>query len=232
MRFNQPILLIGLLVPVLLSAQTSSTSGASSTRRPRDPSVSAKKALPDPDLFDGSKHPPEKQPEYGMLGEFELPGDEQQSDRVGGSDGLPLPPLPGIPLPFPQGADGASGGGLGLPGLLPSPAGGSPSLQIPSLDASGNSDGSANPAGIRAAELKGGQPQSGDAAGSNDKPREIAYGDASLQIEPMGNIGAKDVVGTNAEAGTQRYKKGSAAGQQSNPANLGAEKGRTMPSGL
>ena len=45
---------------------------------------SARGALPDPDLLDGSKLPPERRSDYGMLGEFDLPGDDAKGDKVGG----------------------------------------------------------------------------------------------------------------------------------------------------
>src|SRR5688500_8283435 len=41
--------------------------------------------LPDPVLLDGSTATPEKKTEHGMIGEFELPGDENvRNGKVGG----------------------------------------------------------------------------------------------------------------------------------------------------
>src|SRR3954468_8484745 len=53
-------------------------------------SAQAKGPLPDPALLDGSALEAEKRPEYGMLGEFEMPGDEKaKSERVGQSSQQP-----------------------------------------------------------------------------------------------------------------------------------------------
>ena len=58
---------------------TSSTASRAATR------PGAKGPLPDPVLLDGSNQPAEKKPDYGMLGEFEIPGDENsKSGKVGG----------------------------------------------------------------------------------------------------------------------------------------------------
>lgn len=215
------LLLSATVLPAGLFAQTQTA--ISPARNERDAPKTGRKVLPDPDLFDGSQLPPEKQPEFGMLGEFELPGGDERTDRVG------LPPLP-LPSLFPQTGEAGGGGLPGLPSLLPSTGSGSSSLSIPTLESGGNA--AAEPAGIRAQELKGGQAME---AGEQPvgKPRNIGFGDASLQIEPAGSsAGVQEIVGTEAEAGTRQYKKPTAQGQQSNPANTGVEKGRTMPSGL
>ena len=203
MRLPPIVLLAAVLIPGAAVAQQSNAGTPVPARREaRESPRMGRKTLPDPSLFDGSQNPAEKQPEFGMLGEFELPGSEEQSDRVGGdgsdnSQGLPLPPLPIPGLPGLQSADGAAGG-MGLPGLTP-PAGaggaaGSPSLQLPTMEAgatpgASGAQGSAGapPGGIQAQQLKGGTAMQGEAAGAGGKPREIAYGDASLQIQPMGS---------------------------------------------
>lgn len=130
------------------ASSTTAASPAAAGRR----GAPARGPLPDPALLDGSTQAAEKKDEYGMLGQFEIPGDaNSKSDKVGGQKGRPggggqqnpnepgiqisIPGLPGLPLP--QGAAaGAGGGGIGLPGLgLPQPGaqggGGSPSLEIP-----------------------------------------------------------------------------------------------------
>jgi hypothetical protein len=68
-------------LPVLTAAETPVAR--------RDAAVGAagarKGPLPDPALLDGSTLPPEKKNEFGMVGDFELPGDENvRSGRVGG----------------------------------------------------------------------------------------------------------------------------------------------------
>src|SRR5581483_2066106 len=65
---------------------------ATATSRSGAPSRSAlgKGPLPDPVLLDGSAQPAEKKPEHGMLGEFELPGDDNATGgKVGGQQ---MPP--------------------------------------------------------------------------------------------------------------------------------------------
>src|SRR5688500_8073180 len=60
---------------------TSAASRAGTTAR----GSTAKGPLPDPALLDGSTLPVEKRPEHGMVGDFELPGDENaRSGKVGG----------------------------------------------------------------------------------------------------------------------------------------------------
>ena len=46
------------------------------TTSSRLPTRTLRMILPDPALLDGSKLAPDKYPEYGMIGEFEMPGDE------------------------------------------------------------------------------------------------------------------------------------------------------------
>ena len=69
---------------------TSPSPGGISTTSNRTPSRSISKALPDPALLDGSKLAPDKYPDYGMIGDFEMPGDDvtnpAQNQRVGASN--------------------------------------------------------------------------------------------------------------------------------------------------
>jgi len=82
------------------------TSASKDTRRP------ARGPLPDPVLLDGSAQPAEKKPDYGMLGEFEIPGDEnaKQGDKVGGQQ---TPPPAGAQGGGQQQAAGQQQGGGG-----------------------------------------------------------------------------------------------------------------------
>src|ERR1051325_3181929 len=51
---------------------------------------SGKGPLPDPTLLDGSSQPAEKKSDQGMIGDFELPGDENvKNGKVGGQSGPP-----------------------------------------------------------------------------------------------------------------------------------------------
>ncbi|MGH7945940.1 MAG: hypothetical protein ACREF9_13155, partial [Opitutaceae bacterium] len=53
--------------------------------RPSTSKSGARGPLPDPVILDGSTHAPEKKSEYGMIGDFELPGDENApKGKVGG----------------------------------------------------------------------------------------------------------------------------------------------------
>lgn len=132
----------------------------------------AKGPLPDPTLLDGSTLPAEKKSEHGMIGDFELPGDDSRSGKVGGPPGAPgqggqqqqqppgvsvsLPPIPGVGLPLPMPAGGAAG--------LPSPAG-SAGLPDPSKQgAAGAAQANAGmipPAGAGGESAPGGQQSQG-----------------------------------------------------------------------
>src|SRR3954469_8208711 len=102
----------------------SSASRAAPSSTAGRPSSAAKGPLPDPALLDGSTQPAEKKPETGMIGDFELPGDEnvrngkvggQQGGQPGGQQkpgGLQVD-LPGIPTG--GGQAGAPGQQSGLP---------------------------------------------------------------------------------------------------------------------
>ena len=94
----------------------------------------ARGPLPDPALLDGSTQPAEKKSEHGMIGDFELPGDEnarsgkvggpQNPNQQGGGGGQQNTPPAGLPQgggaagqqqnsqgqPPPQGGGGAQGG--------------------------------------------------------------------------------------------------------------------------
>src|SRR5205814_10734655 len=90
----------------------SAATGTSPRNTTASRSSSAKGPLPDPALLDGSTQPAEKKPEQGMLGEFELPGDDNvRNGKVGGQQ-------------QPPGQQGAAGGQQMPMGGLPSMGGG------------------------------------------------------------------------------------------------------------
>jgi hypothetical protein len=80
------------------SSVSTVTPGASSPASPggmvttssRLPTRTLRQILPDPALLDGTKLAPDKYPEYGMIGDFEMPGDDvtdpAQNQRVGASN--------------------------------------------------------------------------------------------------------------------------------------------------
>ena len=98
-------------------AEGSQTGKIAPAARPSGTKAGASRGpLPDPALLDGSTQAAEKKSEYGMIGDFELPGDETKSGKVGGSPGQPgqqqsqqQQQQGGMPMGIPQGA-----GGLGV----------------------------------------------------------------------------------------------------------------------
>jgi hypothetical protein len=207
---------------------------------------SAKGPLPDPTLLDGAAHPAEKRPDYGMVGDFELPGDENaRNGKVGGPQGQ-MPGGGGLPMPIP------SAGGLPIPAL---PSGGVPGVSLPQMpdplakQGQGQGGGPENPAAAgKQAQggQQGGQPQgaqvgqlSGEGGGPEqgqigEKPPQVSLGDSAMQIKTVGNPAS--VVGGAQPAGqTQQHEKtpGSGGkGAQGNNGNKGVERGRAMPAGL
>ncbi len=210
------------------AASTSSSQRSAARPSPRGP-------LPDPALLDGSSLPAEKKTEFGMIGDFELPGDENaKGDKVGG------PPSSGASggsgKEDPKAAANGPGGG-GADGNSPGgqkPPGGPDSRGGPG---GGQNDPNAKAEGIRVAELK-----TDEAAGQGNlpdtgvqKPKQIAIGDPTMQIKTAPN--APGVVGAQTTAGkTQQMEKATGGGAGKAPSgdnsNRGVEKGRAMPTGL
>lgn len=247
-----------LAVAALGSAQaqqdTTSRQGASSTSRPATGAArgSTRGPLPDPALLDGSNQPAEKKPEYGMLGEFEIPGDDNaKSDKVGGQQN---PNQQGGGGGQPQNQAQAQGGG-GQQGGLPK-AGGGGGPQQPGQVAQQAGGGGGAPGGEQAANPNGpagGDPNAkaegiqvaglqGDPSGAQggpggdgaQKPKQVAIGDTAMQIKPVGN--APGVVGQQTLGGSTQQME-SKIGKGSGPGSTqqsgkGVEKGRTIPTGL
>jgi hypothetical protein len=102
------------------TAKARSTPAPATARPAAARPVVGKGPIPDPTLLDGSTHPVEKKSEYGMIGEFELPGNENANGgKVGG----------------PQVEMSVSGINTGLMGLpqIAGGGGGAPSVGLPSL---------------------------------------------------------------------------------------------------
>lgn len=225
----------------LAEAQSSVTGGTARNRPANSKAATAKGPLPDADLLDGSSYEAEKRPEYGMIGEFEMEGSEQKSDRVGGNPG-------------PAGAQSAAqqeqGGGAG--GVPPPPgaeqqvagteaqqiASGTDDRKDPDASQQGGASSAAGTAGGPAAAAQGIQvanlqiPQGAQGAqGAPDgKPSVQKLGDASLQIQTSA-AKAEDVVGKEAST-AQQYEKKVPPGGYTNNRNVGAEKGQVMPKGI
>jgi hypothetical protein len=194
----------------------------------------AKGPLPDPALLDGSKEAAEKRPEYGMIGSFELPGQEDaKSDRVGAT-GEP-PPTGGQASAAAAGSASASGPAGVATAAQAATAGGGGTQPI---QAQGAADAVAD--GTQAASLS--DPSGGAAAsqsqGNVSKPGDVKIGDASLQIKTLPAASAASVVGLEPQAKgketPQSYDPKTPGGgkQSGGRGNQGVEKGKVMPSGL
>jgi hypothetical protein len=231
---------VRLLFPVALSLAVPAATlaatepGAKSRTTPssassRDGRAPGKGVLPDPVLLDGSGMPAEKRPEQGMLGEFELPGDENaRSGRVGGAQTPPGEQGGGTsPPPENTAGGGSSSGQPQNPGTTPPPrnvAGGGPA---------GPNDPNAKAEGMQVGQLQG-ESGPGGPEGLASKPQAVSIGDSAMQIKTVQN--APGVVGAAVPAGqTQQMEKKVGGGRGSTSVQGGrnaAEKGRAMPSGL
>ncbi len=252
-----------------IGAETPAAKGRAGATAPGTPAASAQRPargstakgpLPDPALLDGSKQTADKIPENGMLGEFELPGDENvKNGKVGGgpqnpnqqageqSGGLPQMSGGGGPQSAQNQQKGGGAGGQQQPGGQQPPEGqqggaaaGGPQDQAQAAGGgapiSGPADPNATAQGIQVAELQGDPSQTGEAGagGSPAKPGPVAIGDSAMQIKGVQN--APSVVGGQVAGQTQQMEKavgGSGKGSTSgNNNNRGVEKGRVMPAGL
>lgn len=204
------------LATVLLTprgfGQTGASSGTGTTTRPAPASSTQKSGtagrtarapLPDPGLLDGSTQAPEKKSERGMLGEFEIPGDEDaRSGKVGGPQRPPgagkgaqqdpggvqiaIPGMPPLGLPS---------GGAGLGGA----PGGLPSLSLPDPTKSGTSAGAGSGAPQTGAPPAG----SGNASGPQMPGNDAGAG--GVQVADLKTDGAPGG-GGGAEGGVQKPK--------------------------
>ena len=237
--------------PATSSKGTSSTAQRSPTGRP----TSGRGLLPDPALLDGSTQPAEKKSEYGMIGDFELPGDENaKNGRVGGGGGGPQGQNQ------PQQGQQQGGGGGGLPMGLPTAGGGGAQAQggqppgmPPGAQTAQQGGGSENPnakenqpgggagdpnakaEGIKVAQLGGDPSGPQTPGGTSDKPPPVAIGDSAMRIQTSANM--PGVVGQQqiANQNTQVYEKGTGSGGKPPTGQQGpnrVEKGRAIPAGL
>lgn len=198
------------LCAVLLSAgvafaQSSSTTKAGNSTATKSGTAarggSAKGPLPDPALLDGSTQPAEKRSETGMIGDFELPGDENapRNGKVGG----------------PQNPGGQQGGGgqqqqqMGLP-----QSGGSQGAQ-------GAQQGGQQ-GGAQGAQAQAGGQQGGAQGGAQD-------GAAQAGGAQAGNQGTADAQGGQANGQAQGQQVGSLGGDASSSDPGGAAGGSQKP---
>jgi hypothetical protein len=241
--------LISLSLGVAVGAEGTRTQSAIPTQRPAPTkSGSARGPLPDPILLDGSTHPAEKKSEYGLIGDFELPGDEnapkngkvggggpqgqgQQQNQNGGGPQMGLPQGGGAGQQGQQ--QTAKAGGGQQPGA-DSKQQGPQNANAAGNQVAGAGDANAKPEGAQVAQLGG--EGSGDQPGaSGEKPPPVAIGDSAMRIQTSspspGVVGAQQQATVN----TQQHDKGTGTGGKGpagGPGNNRVEKGRTIPAGL
>ena len=185
--------------------------------------------LPDPALLDGSAHAPEKRSAIGMIGDFELPGDEQaKADKVGGAA---VPPDQAGAQAADQGTAGFPGkpGGSGRPDPTKAGGRGGKEAEVPAAGSGEQAQG------IQVAELKGEAAAPAPDGKGPSRPTAMAIGDQAMRIPQQPRspavVGAQQVANVN----TQDYEKGTGTGGKG-PVNKGGpnrtEKGRVIPSGL
>ncbi len=240
-----------------LLAQSAGASGKAASPTQKSTSAarggSARGPLPDPALLDGSSHPAEKRSEYGMVGDFELPGDENaRTDRVGGQqqpgggqqkqpgNGVSMPlPIPAAGLPMPSGQQ-QGGGGVQLP-QLPDPlakqgAGGggpeNPNAAGQKVDGAGQQGGQPQGAQVGKITGEGGGPEQGQI---NERPPSVSIGDQAMQIKTIPNPASVVGGGQQTAGNTQQHEKTPGTGGKGSAgsnANKGVERGRAIPAGL
>jgi hypothetical protein len=208
-------------------------------------SGTARGLLPDPILLDGSTHPAEKKSEYGMIGDFELPGDENaKNGKVGGGPQSPGQQNPnqaggGPQMGLPQ-AGGAGGqqqaqqqsGKAGSQGGVEQKQG-PQNANAAGNQIAGAGDPNAKPDGQQVAQLGG--EGANQPPGAGEKPAQVAIGDSAMRIQT--NAPSREVVGAQqqANANTQQHDKGTGSGGKGPTGTQGnnrVEKGRTIPAGL
>ncbi len=173
-------------------AQTSASSGTAPRAAVRS---GAKGPLPDPVLLDGSTQPAEKHPDYGMLGDFEMPGDENaKGGNVGGQQN-PNQSGGGGGQQQNQSQQGQQGGGGQMAGL-PQGGGGSQGQQ------------SAN---------QGAQQGGGGAAGGDQQANQNGQGAGGSQGgaqggDPNGKAEGIQVAGLEGDAASGQSGGGGAPG--------------------
>lgn len=239
-----PRSLLALLLASAAVAQTTPPARPASARtgQAKEASRSGAALPPDPDLFDGSKFEAEKRPETGMIGEFEMPGGPEQSDKVGGDPGQAgggnQPPPPnaaaggaagaasaaggGAPASAAAGSEGAAGGGASAENAGAAGAVGGALDQSKPMgtgQSSGAGDPNAKAEGMQADGIQGASGGSAAAAqnaagSSKSKAASGRIGSAELRIDALPPEAEKDVIGREAApGGTQGSNKAMPAGK-------------------
>lgn len=224
----------------LFAAEALRPAGSAERAIPGRTGSSARGPLPDPALLDGSKVAAERKGDFGLIGDFELPGEEDgKKDKAGGSGsggpeneqaesgGLGQPGAggearkPGVAGTGEQGPKGQGAGPKGKEGPDGAPAAGDPNAKAE---------------GMKVAQLGGDASGAVGAEGGPQKPPQVAIGDAAMRI-PQNQQAMTGVVGAQqaASQNTQVYEKGTGTGGKGPTGKQSpnrTEKGRSIPAGL
>lgn len=229
----------------VMAADAGRAPAASSPARTSTTSRAAR-VLPDPALLDGTTQAADKKVEHGMIGEFELPGEEDvRNDRVGGRGGpqgqKQQAQMPTAGGGSPGGQTAMEGGGSGGSNEAGSSGGNASASAGAAAGAATNgtqlgaAGGTGTAVGMQVGSLSG-EADSNPQGQISNKPQPVAIGDPAMQIKTVAN--APGVVGAAAPAGaTQQMESriggsGGGGGAKGDNANRGSEKGRSMPAGL
>lgn len=172
------------------SSRPTTSSASRTAARP-----GAKGPLPDPVLLDGSNQPAEKHPDYGMLGKFEIPGDENaKSGKVGGQQNPNQQGGGGGQQPQNQSQQGGGGQMAGMPQGA-SGGGGQQSQQAagqggqPGGQQGGQQAGGAAGGAQQIAGAQGGTGTQGGAQGGDPTGKAEGIQVAGLEGESSGQAG-------------------------------------------
>lgn len=241
----------GALAGVLVAGSSLAAEATRSTTAPSRGTSSRSQStgrgiLPDPVLLDGSKQAAEKKTEYGMIGDFEMPGDENaNTGKVGGGQGSGQQPpdangSQGMAMPGGGGQQkdqaGKPSAGQGGAQTAAQEGGGSADPKAAEKQGGGAGEPNAQAQGIKVAELAGDPSGGSQDPSAQQKPSPVSIGDKAMRI-PQNTPGASGVVGAQQVAGqnTQVYEKATGTGGKAPTGQQGpnrVEKGRTIPSGL
>lgn len=172
------------------------TSTAATSSRASGPGArSAKGPLPDPLLLDGAAQPAEKKSEYGMIGDFESPGDENVRDgKVGGPQNQNQNSSGGGQNSN-QGAGSSQGGGGGAQGAQQQGGGGAQGAQ-------GGQQGGGGAQGAQGGQ-QGGQQGGGAQGGAQGQAGAIQPGGGGQGGGPENANAGGNPVGGAGDAGGQ-----------------------------
>ena len=226
---------LGILTAGGLSAQ-------STVSRPT-PTTTRVVPLPDPTLLLGSDYPKDEYPEYGMIGAFDLPGDNStgpQDQVSGGSD----PSQDGTGSGDQQNQQNVGQGSGNQANAENQQQGGQPGGTQPTGEetvASGEEgsggaseeESNATAQGVQVAELiMDGNFEEGEPPPPSESSQNVSIGDSAMVIQS--STAQSDVVGSIPSGSTQQADRkvgGSGAGV-TNSINRGTERGSDMPEGL